>query len=172
MRLSEWRKAAPHRDSLTAKVEAAIGPVLGGFGADADPDCWILWGDDPATRWFLLVPTPAGLAEIGVRVNVPQEGPRASGKLVRWNRVQVGDFQVETQGGHRLLSFQIESQVLRAVDAECDPMAAFIRRVFAAIDGRSLPEPASARTPGARTPAGRAAATSSATTRTPARRTT
>lgn len=167
MRLSEWRAAAPHRESLTAKVEAAIGPVLGGFGADADPDCWILWGDDPTTRWFLLVPTPAGLAEIGVRVNVPQEGPRASGKLVRWNRVQVGDFQIETQGGHRLLSFQIESQVLRAVDAECDATSAFIRRVLAAIDGRPLPEPTSTRTA-----AKRAATPRSTTTRTPDRRTT
>lgn len=157
MRLSEWRAAAPHRDSLTAKVEAAIDPVLGGFGADADPDCWILWGDDPQTRWFLMVPTPAGLVEIGVRVNVPQEGPRASGKLVRWNRVQVGDFQIETQGGHRLLSFQIESQVFHAVDAECDAMSAFIRGVFAAIDGRLLPAP---------TPTG------AATARTSTRRTT
>lgn len=162
MRLSEWRAAAPHRDSLTAKVEAAIDPVLSGFGADADPECWVLWGDDPATRWFLLVPTPAGLVEIGVRVNVPQEGPRASGKLVRWNRVQVGDFQIETHGGHRLLSFQIESQVFRAVDAECDPMSAFIRRVLAAIDGRPLPEPTPNRTATVRT----------ATARTPARRTT
>ena len=127
-------------------MEAAVKPVLSGFGADADPECWVLWGDDPATRWFLLVPTPAGLAEIGIRVNVPQEGPRASGKLVRWSRVQVGDFQVETHGGHRLLSFQIESQVFRAVDAECDPMSAFIRRVFAAIDGRPLPEPTPNRT--------------------------
>lgn len=167
MRLSDWRAAAPHRDSLTAKVEAAIKPVLSGFGADADPECWVLWGDDPQMRWFLLVPTPAGMVEIGVRVNVPQEGPRAAGKLVRWSRVQVGDFQLETQGSHRLLSFQIESQVLRAVDAECDAMSAFIRRVFAAIDGRLVPEPAPTRT------AARLAATPRSTTdRTPARRTT
>ena len=41
-----------------------------------------------ASRYMILVPTPAGLLQVHVRVNVPQEGPRASGKLVRWNRVQ------------------------------------------------------------------------------------
>ena len=52
----------------------------------------------------------AGLVQVNVRVNVPGEGPRTTGKLVRWHRVQVGELSVEIQGGHRLLTFQVESQ--------------------------------------------------------------
>ena len=36
--------------------------------------------------------TPAGLVQAVVRVMVPQEGPRASGKIIRWNRVQTGEL--------------------------------------------------------------------------------
>ena len=46
---------------------------------------------------------------------------------------------METQAGHRIISFQLESQVLRGVDAEADRAAAFALRVIAAIDGRALP---------------------------------
>ena len=101
------------------------------LGAAADPDCWVTWGDEP-TRWSLMTPTPAGLVLVHVRVSAPQEGPRAAGKLVRWSRVQVGDYSIEMHAGHRLLSFQIESQVLHGVDDECDPLAAFIVRLLAA----------------------------------------
>jgi hypothetical protein len=135
MRLSEWRATASNPESLGPAVESGVVSVLTSLGAEPDPDCWILWGDDPMVRWFLMAATRAGLVEVSVRVNVTQEGPRAAGKLVRWGRVQVGDFQVEAHSGHRLLSFQIESHVLHAVDAECDAMAAFIQGVYAAIDG-------------------------------------
>jgi|SRR5450759_2764924 hypothetical protein len=135
MRLSHWRATAPNPESLGATVESAVVAVLTSLGAEPDPDCWILWGDDPTVRWFLMAPTRAGLLEVNVRVNVTQEGPRAAGKLVRWSRVQIGDFQVEAPSGHRLLSFQIESHVLHAVDAECEAMAAFIQGIFAAVDG-------------------------------------
>lgn len=144
MRLSEWQAAAPTPESLAPRVEAAVAPVLVGLGALADAECWVLWGDDPSIRWLLFAPTPAGLVEVNVRVNVPQEGPRASGKLVRWGRVQLGDLQMDTQGGHRLLSFQVENQVLRAVDAECDRLSAFILALFAAVDGRTGPAAAPA----------------------------
>jgi hypothetical protein len=72
-------------------------------------------------------------------VNVPGEGPRATTKLIRWNRVAIGELGLETSGGHRLLSFQIEQQVLRGVDDDADDVAAFALRVIAAIDGRPLP---------------------------------
>ena len=36
------------------------------------------------------------------------------------------------------MSFQIESQVLHGVDDECDPLAAFILRLLATMDGRPL----------------------------------
>lgn len=139
MRLSAWRSAAPHKDAATAKVAAVVDPILAAFGAEADPHCWVVWGDEPAVRFVILVPTDAGLIHCFVRVNVPQEGPRATTKLVRWNRVQIGELGLETQAGHRLLSFQIEQQVLRGVDAEADLVAAFALRVIAAIDGRPLP---------------------------------
>lgn len=140
MRLSDWRGHTPHKDSLTSKVLAVIQPVLSSLGAEPDPDCWIAWGDDPEIRYLVLAPTHIGLIELHVRVNVPQEGPRAAGKLVRWNRVQVGELAVEMAGGHRMLSFQVEGQVLRGTDGEADAIAAFAISMFAAIDGR-LPAP-------------------------------
>jgi hypothetical protein len=142
MRLSAWRARAPHRDSMNPKVVSVIEPVLVSLGADADPECWVAWGEDPATRYTVLVISQAGLFVTHVRVNVAQEGPRAAGKLVRWNRVQTGELGIEMQGGHRLLSFQVEGQILRAVDDETALVTAFALDVFAAIDGRALPSAA------------------------------
>ena len=168
MRLSAWRAAAPHKEAATAKVAAVIDPILAAFGAEPDPYCWVVWGDEPAVRFVVLVPTEAGLIHCFVRVNVPQEGPRATTKLVRWNRVQIGELGLETQAGHRLLSFQVEQQVLRGVDDEADRVAAFALRVIAAIDGRPLPpvdeEPKRSRSTPATGPTSRAAATSRAGT--------
>ena len=139
MRLSAWRAAAPHRDAATAKVAAVVDPVLATFGAEPDPHCWVAWGDDPAVRYTILVPTDPGLISCFVRVNVSGEGPRVSTKLVRWNRVAIGELGLETTGAHRLLSFQVEQHVLRGVDAEADRVAAFALRLIAAVDGRPLP---------------------------------
>ncbi len=139
MRLSEWRSAAPHKDAAAAKVAAVVDPVLTALGAGPDPHCWVAWGDEPGNRYSILVPTDPGLILTFVRSNVPGEGPRATTKLVRWNRVAIGELSVETQGGHRMLSFQVEGQVLRGVDVEADRVAAFALRVIAAIDGRPLP---------------------------------
>lgn len=139
MRLSEWRASAPSRDAIAAKVAAVIDPVLAGLGAGSDPHCWVAWGEEPANRYSLFVPTDPGLLVCFVRVNVPGEGPRATTKLVRWPKVTIGELSVETQAGHRMLSFQLESQVLRGVDAEADRAAAFALQVIAAIDGRPLP---------------------------------
>jgi hypothetical protein len=144
MRLSDWRARAPAKDSMAPKVIEVIEPVLVALGADADPGCWIVWGDDPAARYLLLVPTDAGLLQIAVRVNVPQEGPRASGKLTRWSRVSVGELAVEMADRHRLLSFQVEGQVLKGTDDDADAIAAFALELFAAIDGRPFSAPASA----------------------------
>lgn len=159
MRLSDWRGRSPHKDALTPKVIAVIEPVLTALGAAPDPACWVAWGDDPGTRYMILVPTVVGLAEVHVRVNVPQEGPRVSGKLVRWNRVQVGELAIEMAGGHRLLTFQVESQVLRGSDADADAIASFALGLFAAIDGRTL----TAAPTGRDRPAGRVARSTTAT---------
>ena len=142
MRLSEWGGRAPHKDSLSPKVTAAIASVLRSLGAAPDPSCWIVWGDDPGVRYVVLVPTEAGLVQVLVRVNVPQEGPRASGKLIRWNRVQTGELAVEMAQGHPLMSFQVEGQVLRGSDDEAVAIGDFALEVYAAMDGRPLPTPA------------------------------
>src|SRR5262245_52210531 len=141
MRLSEWRKAAPHRDAGSAKLAALVDPILRSLGADDDPPCWIVWGEEPGTRHTILVPTAAGLISCFVRVNVAGEGPRVSTKLVRWSRVQTSELTIETSGPHRLLSFQIEGHVLGGADDVADRMAAFALEVFAAMDGRPRPEP-------------------------------
>lgn len=140
MRLSEWRAAAPNRDAVGPKVAAVIDPILAALGADADPHAWIAWGEEPAVRYTVFVPLPAGLVSCYVRVNVPGEGPRGTAKLIRWNRVQLGELGIETQGGHRLLSFQVEQQVLRGADDQADQIAGFAMQLFAAIDGRPMPE--------------------------------
>jgi hypothetical protein len=134
MRLSEWVERAPHEGSMAPKVMATVSPVLAALGAPDDPHSWISWADDPGARYAILTPTPAGLIQVHVRVNVPQEGPRSSGKLVRWNRVQTGELAVEYFGGHRLVSFQVENIVLRGTDDQGDAVSAFALEVYAAID--------------------------------------
>lgn len=156
MRLSEWRAVAPHEECVSVRVLAAIEPVLVGLGADTDPPCWIAWGDDPTTRYSILALADSGMISCHVRVNVPQEGPRASGKLVRWSRIQVGELSVEHQGGHSLTSFQVEAQPLRGVDAEGERVAAFALDLIAGIDGRPFPSLAVRHAPIGPSPAGRA----------------
>ncbi len=139
MRLSEWRTTAPHEESVAAKVLATVEPVLLGLGAEADPPCWIVWGDDPLVRYTILALAEVGLVTCHVRVNVPQEGPRASGKLSRWSRIQVGELSVENQGGHSLTSFQVENQLLRGMGRDGDAVTAFALDLFAGLDGRPIP---------------------------------
>jgi hypothetical protein len=139
MRLNEWRAEAPDERSMGPKVLAAVEPVLTGLGAEPDPPCWIVWGDDPGARYTILALADAGLVTCHVRVSVPQEGPRASGKLTRWSRVQVGELSVENQGGHTLTSFQVDTQLMRGVDADGGRVTAFALDVFAGLDGRPMP---------------------------------
>jgi hypothetical protein len=179
MRLSEWRAAAPHKDAAGPRVSAVVDPVLAALGSGPDPHAWVAWGEEPSIRHTILVPTDPGLIVAFVRVLVPGEGPHASAKLVRWNRVAVGELAVEAQAGHRLLSFQVEQQVLRGVDDEADRVAAFALRLIAAMDGRPLPpveeaarargRPARAAAVGAGAGSGRAAGGSAAGGRTTAR---
>ena len=136
MRLSEWRAHAPMKDSISPKVVGVVESAIVTLGAEADPECWIVWGDDPAVRYLVFVPIASGLIQLNVRVMVPGEGPRAAGKVIRWNRVQLGELAVEIQAGHRLVTFQAEAQVLSGVDAMGDAIAAFAGALFAAMDGR------------------------------------
>lgn len=137
MRLSDWMAAAPHKDSGTPKVMAVVEPVIAMLGGGVDPHGWVAWGEDPGMRYTIFVATDAGLLQVIVRVNVPGEGPRSGGKLIRWNRVQLGDLAVEMQGGHRILSVPLEGQILRGTDETADLVAAFVLDCLAAIDGRA-----------------------------------
>jgi hypothetical protein len=141
MRLSEWRAKAPNKDAVAPKVVAVVEQALLALGGDQDPECWVAWGDDPGIRYLVLVPTPAGMLQINVRVMVPGEGPRAAGKVVRWARLQLGELAVEIQGGHRLVTFQVENLVLTGADAAADGISAFAQALFAAVDGRVLAPP-------------------------------
>lgn len=139
MRFTEWPSRSPSRDSMAPKVMASTTSALVLLGAGHDPECWIAWGDDPAVRYTILAPAIAGLVIVNVRVNVPGEGPRAAGKIVRWQRVSVGELSVEIQGAHRLITFQVESQLLHGADETADEVASFVDTIFAAIDGRWKP---------------------------------
>jgi hypothetical protein len=139
MRLSDWGAAAPTRAAAGSKVLAVAEAALITLGATPESDCWVSWGEDPESRWVIFAPTPAGLIHAHVRVNVPQEGPRAAGKLVRWSRVQLGEVAAEAQGEHRVVSATLEGTMLRGVDADADAIGAFLQVVLAAIDGRPLP---------------------------------
>ena len=155
MRFSEWRGRAPMKDSVGPKVIPVVEAALVTLGAERDPECWVAWGDDPAVRYLILAPTSSGLVQLNVRVNVPGEGPRAGGKIVRWSRVQLGELGVEIQGGHRLVTFQVDAQVLNGVDEAADRVAAFAQALFAAVDGRSTAPAAGSKrsAPAPRTPA-------------------
>jgi hypothetical protein len=165
MRLSDWRASAPNRGSVGPKVVATLEGALAAMGTRPDPLCWIVWGDDPEIRYTVLAPNDAGLIVCHVRVNVPGEGPRASAKLVRWGRLQVGELQLETQAGHRVISFQVEGQVLRGSDADADRVGVFAMGLFAAIDGRPIPEQSPVR-PARRTRPGDSTTTKTATSST------
>ena len=145
MRLSDWRDRAPHKDAMAPKALAALDAAVSTLGAEADPACWVQWGDDPGVRYLVLIPSADGLIQAHVRVNVLGEGPRASAKVTRWSRVQVGELAIEVTGGHRLVTFQVEGQVLRGSDTDAEAIALFARQVFAAQDGRPVPESAGGR---------------------------
>ena len=136
MRLGEWRKTAPSKDSLSTRVLGVVRPVLVDLGADSDAECWVAWGDDPESRYSILAPTVAGLISMAVRLTGP-DGPRATAKLVRWSKVAVSELGVEASGGHRIVAVQVESLVLKGIDDEADRICEFVRGLLAGIDGRN-----------------------------------
>lgn len=136
MRLSDWRLTARGHRVMTAKVAAAYEPALAVLGAPADPVAFVAWGDDPDTRYTILAASDGGLIIVNVRVNVPQEGPRAAGKLIRWSRLQIGELAVEAHHGHRYLTAQMEGYILQGVDDSADQIGAWVAHAFARVDGR------------------------------------
>ena len=136
MRLSDWQASPWGQKVMTEKVASAFAPALAVLGAEPDPEAHVVWGDDHEIRYVILALADAGLIVVNVRVNVPQEGPRAAAKLVRWSRLQVGELSVEAHHGHRHLTSQVEGIVLQGSDEDADEIGAFIGRLLAGIDGR------------------------------------
>ena len=137
MFLSEWRKTAPNRECMSNSVLDVLKPVLADLGADGDPSCWVIWGEDPEYRYSIMAPTPTGLATIAVRLNGGGEDPRVTGKLVRWAKLQVSELSVEASGGIRIVAVQVEGQVLKGMDEEAGKICEFVRGLLAGIDGRA-----------------------------------
>jgi hypothetical protein len=150
MRLIDWQATLRGQKLMTGKVALAYEPALELLGAGPESDAYVVWGDDPDVHYSILVVGDAGLIVIVVRVNVPQEGPRASAKVVRWGRVAIGEFAVDAQRGHRQVTAQIEAYVLKGVDDEADRIGAFLRHVLMRIDGRTPPPKRPAEAPPAR----------------------
>ena len=140
MRLSDWQASPQGQKVMTDKVGSAYGPALAVLGAEPDPEAHIVWGDDPDRSYVILVVADPGLIIVNVRVNVPQEGPRAAAKLVRWGRVQVGELSVEAHHGRRHVTSQVESIVLQGSDEEADEIGGFVGHMLARIDGRAVPQ--------------------------------
>jgi hypothetical protein len=135
MRLSEWRKTAPTKESMSDRVLAVLRCVLVDLGSEPDPECWVAWGDDPESRYSVLASTVAGLVTVVVRPADP-EGPRATAKLIRWSKVSVTELGVEASGGRRIVGVQVESFVLKGVDEEADRICEFVRGLIAGIENR------------------------------------
>jgi hypothetical protein len=124
---------------LSNKVLAVLKPVLADLGAPGDPECWVVWGEDPEFRYSVMAPTPAGLSSVAVRINAGSaDGPRATGKLVRWGKLQISEVSVESSGGHRLIAVQVEGQVLKGMDQVADQICEFVLGLLAGIDGRAF----------------------------------
>jgi hypothetical protein len=135
MRVGEWRKAAPNKEAMSPQVLAILRPVLVDLGAAADAECWVVWGEDPESRYSVLAPTAAGLITVAMRLTGP-DGPRATAKLIRWSKLSVSELGIESSGGHRLVAVQVESHVLKGLDTEADRICEFVRGLIAAMDGR------------------------------------
>ena len=103
---------------------------------------------------------------VAVRANIAGSGPRATAKVVRWSRLQMGELAVETEGPHRMISFQVESFVLRGADAAADAIGRFALVLLAAVEGRPWP-PFDA--PGRRRPTARPGVAAGSTGGPPAR---
>jgi hypothetical protein len=122
---------------MSSGVLAVLKPVLADLGAEDDPECWVAWGEDPDLRYPVMVGTLSGLVFVTVRANGGEEGPRATGKLIHWSRMQLSELSVEAAGGHRLVAVQVEGQVLKGVDEQADMICEFVLGLIAGIDGRT-----------------------------------
>ncbi len=139
MLLSEWGNEAPSSGCMSQAVLDILKPVLYDMGAGEDPECWVAWGEDPEFKYSVLAPTAAGLVTVAVRLNPGGEsGPRATAKLVRWSKLQLGEFAIEGGDGHRVVAVQVEGLVLKGTDDVAGRICEFVRGLMAGADGRAF----------------------------------
>jgi hypothetical protein len=136
MRLSEWRENAPLAEAASDAVMAVVEPLLVDLGASADPESWVVWGEDPGMKYSILAPALGGLITVAVRPLGSQDGPRAGAKLIRWSKLAVSELNIDSTGGHRIVAVQVESYVLKGVDEEADHICEFVRNLIAGIENR------------------------------------
>jgi hypothetical protein len=142
MLLSEWSSVAPSSGCMNQAVLDALGPVLSDMGAGEDPECWVAWGEDPNYKYSVLAPAAAGLVVVAVRLNPGSDaGPRATAKLVRWPKIQIGEFSIEAAEGRRVVAVQVEGLVLKGTDEAASSICEFVRGLIAGSDGRAVPGP-------------------------------
>ncbi len=134
MRFDDWRATPEGERHLTERLVALIDPVSRVLGVGTETACHVVWGDQPPARFQVLLATEAGLAVLNVRVNVPQEGPRISGRLVRWGRVQAGEVTIEAHSGHAQVSAQFEGQVLQGLDTAGERIAEWMIEVYRRVE--------------------------------------
>jgi hypothetical protein len=136
MRLSEWRENAPLAEAASDAVMAVVEPLLVDLGASADPESWVVWGEEPGMKYSILAPSLGGLITVVVRPLGSQDGPRAVAKLIRWSKLAVSELNIDSTGGHRIVAVQVESHVLKGVDEEADHICEFVRDLIAGIENR------------------------------------
>jgi hypothetical protein len=135
MRFADWQATPEGSRYLSDRLVKLIESAAHTLGArDATP-CYVAWGEQPEARFQVMLSTDGGLAIFSVRANVPQEGPRLSGRLVRWARVQVGELTFEAHSGHVQVSAQFEGQVLLGLDAAGERIAEWMTEVYRRVDG-------------------------------------
>ena len=139
MRLSEWCEQAPIPGCVSAPVMALVERLLSDLGVGPDTDCWVIWGEDPGTRYTILAPSLAGMASLIVRSMGLPDGPRGNGKLTRWSKLNVSELAIESAAGHRVVAIQVDSFVLKGTDEEADAICDFVRVLLAGLENRSEP---------------------------------
>jgi hypothetical protein len=122
---------------MTNKTLAVIRTLVVDMGAEADPECWVVWGEDSESRYSVLVPALAGVISVAVRLSGTDEGTRATARLIRWPKLTISELSVEAAGGHRIVAVQVESYVLKGTDDHADRICEFVRGLIATIDNRN-----------------------------------
>ncbi|MGC8634130.1 MAG: hypothetical protein ACP5VP_05630 [Candidatus Limnocylindrales bacterium] len=135
MRFADWQATPEGSRYLTDRLVPLIESAARTLGAHDATPCYVAWGDQPEARFQVMLSTDGGLGIFNVRVSVPQEGPRLSGRLVRWARVQAGEVTFEAHSGHIQVSAQFEGQVLLGLDEAGERIAEWMTEVYRRVDG-------------------------------------